>query len=206
MRRLMFIVCVLLAIACWGRLLVGGMAPRSARLDLWGAGYVSVCAAPDGWVLAFATPSASRTGISRGGVTYNFLTGHSAQTFTGGSFTRPQDWPITQGLRFDRYGLALWLATIPNVLKHEFNGAAGSFEYGQPAGGASVSLTVLRLSPWWPALLSSLPHLVAFIRGPVRRWRRRRRGRCQKCGYDLTGNLSGGCPECGFTLRRPAEH
>jgi len=22
-------------------------------------------------------------------------------------------------------------------------------------------------------------------------------GRCQTCGYDLTGNVSGRCPECG---------
>ncbi len=30
-------------------------------------------------------------------------------------------------------------------------------------------------------------------------WRDRRfpAGHCQKCGYDLTGNVSGRCPECG---------
>ena len=27
--------------------------------------------------------------------------------------------------------------------------------------------------------------------------RRKRRGRCPQCGYDLTGNVSGVCPECG---------
>lgn len=27
--------------------------------------------------------------------------------------------------------------------------------------------------------------------------RRRCQGRCLKCGYNLTGNLSGVCPECG---------
>jgi hypothetical protein len=32
-----------------------------------------------------------------------------------------------------------------------------------------------------------------------RRWRRRR-GRCEQCGYDLTGNKSGVCPECGHRL------
>lgn len=34
-------------------------------------------------------------------------------------------------------------------------------------------------------------------------WRDRRitpRGHCQRCGYDLTGNVSGRCPECGETL------
>ncbi len=39
----------------------------------------------------------------------------------------------------------------------------------------------------------------AFIRGPLRRYRRRRRGECIGCGYNLTGNESGMCPECGET-------
>lgn len=46
------------------------------------------------------------------------------------------------------------------------------------------------------ALFAAYPAL-AFIRGPLRRWHRRRRGGCAKCGYDLTGNTSGACPECG---------
>ena len=41
---------------------------------------------------------------------------------------------------------------------------------------------------------------IAFIRGPLRRHRRRRKGWCLKCGYDLTGNVSGTCPECGTPL------
>jgi hypothetical protein len=36
-----------------------------------------------------------------------------------------------------------------------------------------------------------------------RSWRRRRRGLCIKCGYDLTGNVSGVCPECGARIERP---
>ena len=32
----------------------------------------------------------------------------------------------------------------------------------------------------------------------LRRQIRRRRGRCVKCGYDLRGDLPGGCPECGW--------
>jgi hypothetical protein len=27
-------------------------------------------------------------------------------------------------------------------------------------------------------------------------------GRCKRCGYDLTGNLSGRCPECGTATRQ----
>jgi hypothetical protein len=46
------------------------------------------------------------------------------------------------------------------------------------------------------SLLLAYPS-VAFVRGAMRRWRRRRRGLCLKCGYDLTGNESGVCSECG---------
>lgn len=38
---------------------------------------------------------------------------------------------------------------------------------------------------------------IAFVYGPLRRYRRRKNGQCLKCGYDLTGNVTGRCPECG---------
>lgn len=54
------------------------------------------------------------------------------------------------------------------------------------------------LCPTWflIMMLSSYP-TVAFMRGPMRRYWRRNRGLCVKCGYNLKGNLSGICPECG---------
>jgi hypothetical protein len=45
-------------------------------------------------------------------------------------------------------------------------------------------------------LFSAYPATV-FVRGPLRRYRRQRRGLCLKCGYNLTGNVTGVCPECG---------
>ena len=45
-------------------------------------------------------------------------------------------------------------------------------------------------------LLAAYPSL-AFYRGPLRRWRRHRKGSCLNCGYNLTANESGTCPECG---------
>ena len=40
--------------------------------------------------------------------------------------------------------------------------------------------------------------LLTYWLGPVHReYRRRKKGLCIKCGYDLTGNVSGVCPECG---------
>jgi len=52
--------------------------------------------------------------------------------------------------------------------------------------------------PFWAMCLPILiyPALV-FARGPLRRRRRHRLGQCVYCGYNLTGNVSGTCPECG---------
>ncbi len=50
-------------------------------------------------------------------------------------------------------------------------------------------------------VLATYP-IIAFIRGPLRRLRRQRRGFCPTCRYDLTGNESGTCPECGERVAR----
>jgi len=42
---------------------------------------------------------------------------------------------------------------------------------------------------------------IPLFRGPLRRWYRRRRGHCIHCGYNLTRNRSGRCPECGMRTR-----
>ncbi|UCE59988.1 MAG: hypothetical protein JSU63_21405 [Phycisphaerales bacterium] len=39
--------------------------------------------------------------------------------------------------------------------------------------------------------------VLPVVQGPVLRWQRQRRGLCIYCGYNLTGNRSGRCPECG---------
>ncbi|MBI4581439.1 MAG: hypothetical protein HY718_17180 [Planctomycetes bacterium] len=46
---------------------------------------------------------------------------------------------------------------------------------------------------WIPFLLVASPTIFLW-------WVDRRRiqpGHCRKCGYNLTGNVSGVCPECG---------
>ena len=55
--------------------------------------------------------------------------------------------------------------------------------------------------PFWViSLLLGMWPAIAFIRGPYRRYRRRKKGLCLTCGYNLTGNVSGVCPECGEKL------
>ena len=64
-------------------------------------------------------------------------------------------------------------------------------------GYRSYQLTVpLRAVPVLVLLFCTYPAIV-FFRGPYSRYRRRRKGLCIHCCYNLTGNVSGICPECG---------
>jgi len=52
---------------------------------------------------------------------------------------------------------------------------------------------------WLPFVIVLIPTALLWHPG-IRRWYRNRRlgpGHCQECGYNLTGNVSGVCPECG---------
>ncbi len=73
--------------------------------------------------------------------------------------------------------------TLPWVNPHLYRVARGAW--------------VLTVPLWIPFVLFAAYPTVAFIRGPLRRWRRRRKGLCIDCGYDLTGNVSEVCSECG---------
>jgi hypothetical protein len=54
---------------------------------------------------------------------------------------------------------------------------------------------------YFAAVLLLLP-VIRFGILPMVRWikSKRRAGGCRKCGYDLTGNVSGVCPECGSKI------
>ena len=59
----------------------------------------------------------------------------------------------------------------------------------------TASVTYIDCPLWIPLLVIALPTVYLFYRD-----RRPPRGHCQGCGYDLTGNVSGVCPECGREL------
>jgi hypothetical protein len=61
--------------------------------------------------------------------------------------------------------------------------------------GVTLSEAVFPLWPIWVA--ASIYPILVLVWIPRRRIRRRRGHRCVECGYDLTGNVSGACPECG---------
>ena len=58
---------------------------------------------------------------------------------------------------------------------------------------------------WW--VLAATSAILPLVRGSraVSRARRRARGLCPRCGYDLTGNVSGVCPECGAAGGAPRQ-
>jgi len=47
---------------------------------------------------------------------------------------------------------------------------------------------------WIPFVIVAIPTLILW------RWTRFEPGHCQTCGYNLTGNTSGICPECGTKI------
>jgi hypothetical protein len=65
--------------------------------------------------------------------------------------------------------------------------------------GRSGGLVVMPL--WMLLVVVAVPTAVLW-------WRDRRRipaGHCRQCGYNLTGNVSGRCPECGTAVGRRDE-
>ncbi len=66
---------------------------------------------------------------------------------------------------------------------------------------SSYRQCVVELPLWVASVGLGIYPAIAFICGP-RRWRHRRIGHCLRCGYNLTGNVSGICPECGTVIAR----
>ena len=62
-------------------------------------------------------------------------------------------------------------------------------EYSLPDFALPAAIAATAALPMWQA--------IRFTARRLARQRRRRVGLCTSCGYDLTGNVSGVCPECG---------
>jgi len=92
---------------------------------------------------------------------------------------------------------------------------------GQFAGPYGFrALPLLQADDWWDVYQTTIhlgsrvscKSLWLFLLGAIlitgsatlvlRFWREP--GRCRRCGYDLTGNVSGVCPECGVEVARNA--
>ena len=58
--------------------------------------------------------------------------------------------------------------------------------------------SIIGIPLWMPFLALGIPSFIVW-----RRVRKPRVGHCADCGYDLTGNTSGVCPECGSKVESP---
>lgn len=54
---------------------------------------------------------------------------------------------------------------------------------------------------WFSTGLLMFFGITPIVRGPILRWWRRWHGACEVCGYNLRGNRSGRCSECGTRFR-----
>lgn len=70
--------------------------------------------------------------------------------------------------------------------------------YSEPKVYSRTMYSVL-CPTWFPILCFGAYPVISLLRSIPgwRRNRRRRRGLCVKCAYNLTGNTTGVCPECG---------
>jgi predicted RNA-binding Zn-ribbon protein involved in translation (DUF1610 family) len=74
-----------------------------------------------------------------------------------------------------------------------------------PVGSDIETAWAVMLPHWFVALTLSLPPSL-WLRRRIGDSRRRAPGRCTSCGYNLTANQSGVCPECGTpTKTAPAK-
>lgn len=67
------------------------------------------------------------------------------------------------------------------------------------------TVVILLQSGFWLLLLSSPGVGLWLIVDAVLRKERHGHRHCVQCGYDLTGNVSGRCSECGASVEKPTE-
>jgi len=94
-----------------------------------------------------------------------------------GSVFRSSRWRQRESV-FDELGLS-WIDTLES----------GPLWFG----GARINQRVIAIPIWMPITIAATGTFVLYWTGRGRR----PVGHCADCGYNLTGNVSGRCPECG---------
>ena len=76
----------------------------------------------------------------------------------------------------------------------------GRFQFVGNAPGRLSQVRYAAFPLWVPLLVLAAYPCASLTFSSLRRRYRHRRGRCSNCRYDLTGNISGVCPECGTEI------
>jgi hypothetical protein len=133
-------------------------------------------------------------------------------------------WYKWAGLAASAFCTVLWLGSLIYVLRIPGCGwtarlCYGAFDFFTPATQPPAwSLNRFNAMPprllpsfgslrggWFAVVPLWIPQVVFAGLTAYLFWRewRTRPGRCPSCGYDLTGNVSGVCPECGHVASLP---
>ncbi|GMU32364.1 MAG: hypothetical protein AMXMBFR20_02360 [Planctomycetia bacterium] len=111
---------------------------------------------------------------------------HNVMFIAGGLYIPPKLTRVGQGITFERS----MTAKLPWKIRLEFF-------FKLPSWSGTDSLFI----PFgWPVVILAAGSMFALWKVP----RGFPDGHCQSCGYNLTGNQSGICPECGTTTARRA--
>lgn len=100
-----------------------------------------------------------------------------------------------RGLRRSRWNslkLTVLIALIVPGLTAALDAMVPNLRLTFPSHVTWVTVLALAVSPWFAAFAAT--HLVQ------KRLSQRCLSGCNVCGYDLTGNVSGRCPECGASV------
>jgi hypothetical protein len=83
------------------------------------------------------------------------------------------------------------LGWLPNPGWDLRSGAHPSYQVLKAVFRSGLFGTAVHIPLWLPALLAAAVALVAWSGRPIDPYK------CSECGYNLTGNVAGRCPECG---------
>lgn len=127
-----------------------------------------------------------------------------------GELLLPRPWPLDARAVVVRHsGWPLRAFCSGRFLFHEDRYSDwGMIRLGGPSSNGMAFDRSLPISPVWPGLAINIAAFTlawwlllggfSIITGSARRRRRKARGQCPKCGYDIFGNYPAGCPECGW--------
>ena len=169
-------------------------------------------------LLVLGVPNRDQFVFTAGGRLYWVMVGGSVEVLTVGGWPQAERtrW-ITAGPGRDEPMVSIeGRPSVRQWLGVEFEStpvATKLDEQGRPApiGRVDARPAGLRTSPmmrlarvgvptWMAVLATAALPAAAAVRGAARLVARRRQARlglCRACGYDLRGNVSGVCPECG---------